>query len=43
MLGEPCQGLISADLTWLAAVKFAVPVGVLGGFYHSLIEAFNRR
>ena len=37
--GAVAQDLISADLTWLAAVKLAV----LSGFYLSLIEALNTR
>ena len=41
--GAVDQGLIIADLTWLAAVKLAVLVSVLSGLYPTLIEAFNRR
>jgi hypothetical protein len=41
--GAVAQGLIRADLTWLAALKLAVLVAVLSGFYPSLSEAFNRR
>jgi hypothetical protein len=41
--GAVAQGLISADLTWLASVKLAVLVGVLSGVYPTLTEAFNRR
>jgi uncharacterized membrane protein len=37
------QGLIVADLTWLAAVKLAVLVSVLSGFYSALTGAFKRR
>ncbi len=41
--GAVAQGLISTDLTWLATLKLAVLVAVLGGFYPSLIEAFKTR
>ena len=41
--GAVTQGLISADLTWLAALKLAVLVAVLSGFYPSLTGAFNRQ
>jgi hypothetical protein len=41
--GAVTQGLISADLTWLAAVKLAILVAVLSGFYPSLIDAFKQR
>jgi len=41
--GAVAQGLINADLTWLAAVKFAVLVSVLSGVYHTLIGAFKRQ
>ena len=41
--GAVAQGLISADLTWLAAVKLAVLVSVLSGFYPSLVDATKRR
>ncbi len=37
------QGLIVADLTWLAAFKLAVLVAVLSGFYPALTEAFKQR
>ncbi len=37
------QGLIAADLTWLAAMKLAVLVAVLSGFYPALSEAFKSR
>jgi hypothetical protein len=37
------QGLISEDLTWLAAVKLAVLVGMLGGFSSALTDAFKQR
>ncbi len=39
--GAVDQGLINADLTWLAALKFAVLVGVTGGVYRTLIDVFN--
>ncbi len=35
------QGLISANLTWLATVKLAVFVSALSGAYHTLVDAFN--
>ena len=41
--GAVDQGLISASLTWLAAVKLAVLVSVFSGFYPSLIDASKRR
>jgi uncharacterized membrane protein len=37
------QGLVSAELTWIATFKLAVLVAVLGGLYPSLIEAFKTR
>jgi hypothetical protein len=37
--GAVDQGLISADLTWLAAVKLAVLAAVLGGFSPALAKA----
>lgn len=40
--GAVQQGLIAADLTWLTALKLAVLVAVLGGFYPTLSEAFKR-
>ncbi len=36
------QGLIAADLTWLASLKLAVLIAVLSGFYPALSEAFKR-
>ena len=41
--GAVAQGLISADLTWLATVKLAVLVAVLSGFYPAIQEAFKSR
>ncbi len=41
--GAVAQGLISADLTWLAALKLAVLVGVLSGFYPAVAGAFKLR
>jgi hypothetical protein len=41
--GAVAQGLISADLTWLTALKLAVLVAVLSGFYPALSEAFKTR
>ena len=37
--GAVTQGLISANLSWLAALKLAVLVGVLSGFYESIVKA----
>ena len=37
------QGLVAADLTWLASLKLAVLVAVLSGFYPALSEAFKGR
>jgi len=41
--GAVAQGLIIADLTWLASLKLAVLVGVLGGFSPALTDAFKQR
>ena len=41
--GAVAEGLISADLTWFAALKLAVLVAVLSGFYPALQEAFKSR
>ncbi len=41
--GAVAQGLISADLTWLATVKLAVLVAVLSGFYPAVVDAFKTR
>jgi small-conductance mechanosensitive channel len=41
--GAVTQGLIIEDLSWLAAVKLAVLVGVLGGFSPALTDAFKQR
>lgn len=41
--GAVAQDLISADLTWLAAAKFAVLVTAVSGLYPSIMEAFKRR
>jgi hypothetical protein len=41
--GAVSQGLIIEDLTWLAVVKLAVLVGVLGGFSPALTDAFKQR
>jgi hypothetical protein len=40
--GAVSQGLISANLSWLAALKLAVLVGVFSGFYDSLTDAIKR-
>jgi len=37
------QGLIAADLTWLASLKLVVLVAVLSGFYPALSGAFKRQ
>ena len=41
--GAVDQGLVVANLTWLAAFKLAVLVAVLSGFYPTLTEAFKTR
>ena len=41
--GAVAQGLISADLTWLASLKLAVLVAVLSGLYPAIQEAFKSR
>ena len=41
--GAVDQGLIIADLTWLAALKFAVLVSVVSGVYQTLMGAFDRQ
>jgi len=41
--GAVAQGLISADLTWLATLKLAVLVAVLSGFYPAVVDAFKVR
>ena len=41
--GAVNQGLMSADLTWLAAVKLAVLVAVLSGFSPALADATKGR
>ncbi|TET31430.1 MAG: hypothetical protein E3J69_10040 [Anaerolineales bacterium] len=41
--GAVAQGLIIGDLTWLAAVKLAVLVGVLGGFSPAFTDAIKQR
>ena len=41
--GAVAQGLISADLTWLATVKLAVLAAVLSGISDTLTGSFNRR
>ena len=37
------QGLIAADLTWLASLKLAVLVALLSGFGPALSGAFERQ
>jgi hypothetical protein len=41
--GAVAEGLIAANLTWVASLKLAVLVAVLGGFYPALSEAFKQR
>jgi len=41
--GAVAQGLINADLTWLAALKFAVLMAVLTGVNDTLKETFKRQ
>ena len=41
--GAVAQGLVSADLTWIASLKLAVLVAVLSGFYPALSGAFKRQ
>ncbi len=41
--GAVDQGLIVADLTWLAAFKLAVLVAAMSGFYPALTDAFKQR
>ncbi len=41
--GAVAQGLISANLSWLAALKLAVLVGVFSGFYDTLIDTAKRK
>jgi len=41
--GAVAQGLISADLTWLASLKLAVFVGVLSGVYPTFTDAVKQR
>ena len=41
--GAVAQGLISANLSWLATVKLAVLVAVLSGFYPAIVDAFKQR
>lgn len=35
------QGLINAELTWLASAQLAVLVTVLVGIYHTVVWGFN--
>jgi len=41
--GAVAQGLINANLTWLAALKLAVLVSVLGGSYPALTDSLKRK
>ena len=41
--GAVAEGLVAADLIWLASLKLAVLVAVLSGIYQTLIGTFNRR
>jgi hypothetical protein len=40
--GAVAQGLISADLTWLASLKLAVLVAVLSGSYPAIASQVRR-
>jgi hypothetical protein len=40
--GAVQEGLVAANLSWLASIKLAVLVAVLGGFYPALSDAFKR-
>jgi hypothetical protein len=37
--GAVAQGLVNGNLSWLAALKLAVLVGVLSGFYDTIIQS----
>ena len=39
--GAVSAGLVAAELTWVAAFKFAVLVGITGGVHKTLSEIFN--
>jgi small-conductance mechanosensitive channel len=41
--GAVAQGLISEELSWVAAAKLAVLVSVLGGLSPALTDAFKQR
>jgi hypothetical protein len=41
--GAVAEGLISADLSWLATLKLAVLVAALAGFYPAIVDAFKQR
>jgi hypothetical protein len=41
--GAVAQGLIAANLTWVAALKLGVLAAVLGGFYPAIEEATKNR
>jgi len=41
--GAVSQGLISANLSWLAALKLGALVGVFSGFYDSLIDTVKQK
>jgi len=41
--GAVSQGLINAELTWLAAVKFAVLSAVVVGINKTLMDAFSSK
>ena len=37
--GAVAQGLVSGNLSWLAALKVAVLAGILGGTYETIIQS----
>ena len=41
--GAVSQGLVSANVSWLGALKLAVLVGVFSGFYDTLIDTVKSR
>jgi hypothetical protein len=41
--GAVAQDLMSADLTWMAALKLAVLVAVLSCFYPALVDVVKRQ
>jgi mannose/fructose/N-acetylgalactosamine-specific phosphotransferase system component IIC len=41
--GAVAQGMISSDLTWYVALKLAVLVAILSGFYPSIREEIRKK